>query len=154
MAADRTDDPESSPMDAPTPQPVPNAPAYGAPSYGAPSYGPPSYGTTDVAAGHGSPVSWVPPVTAPQNVLAWVALGLGLGSMMFGLLASVAAIICGHIARRQIRERGDQGGAAALIGLIFGYVMTGLIVAGLALYFGFIALMLGAAATSGEISNL
>ncbi|WP_177232038.1 DUF4190 domain-containing protein [Agromyces sp. CF514] len=93
-------------------------------------------------------------MTAPQNVLAWVALGLGLGSMMFGLLASVAAIICGHIARRQIRERGDQGGAAALIGLIFGYVMTGLIVAGLALYFGFIALMLGAAATSGEISNL
>ena len=38
---------------------------------------------------------------------------------MFGLLAGIPAIVCGHIARRQIRERGEQGAQAALIGLIF-----------------------------------
>ena len=92
--------------------------------------------------------AWAPPASAPQNVLAWVTLGLGLGGLMFGLLTGIPAIVCGHIARRQIRERGEQGAQAALIGLIFGYVLSGLYLVGIALYAAFIVLILGLAASS------
>ncbi|RXZ39775.1 DUF4190 domain-containing protein [Agromyces binzhouensis] len=70
------------------------------------------------------PAPWTPPVAAPHNVLAWVAFGLGLGALMVGPISSIAAIVCGHIARAQIRRTGEQGAGAALTGLIFGYVLT------------------------------
>lgn len=56
------------------------------------------------------------PASAPQNVLAWVSLGLAIGFVVFGVLTSIPAIICGHIARSQIRRTGEQGAAAALTG--------------------------------------
>ena len=61
------------------------------------------------------------PAEPPHNVLAWVSLGLGLGFVVLGTIASIAAVICGHIARAQIRTRGEQGANAALWGLILGY---------------------------------
>ena len=75
---------------------------------------------------------------------------------MFGLLAAIPAIICGHIARRQIRERGEQGAQAALIGIIFGYALSGLYLAGITLYVVFIVLILGfaVATESGATSSL
>lgn len=96
---------------------------------------------------------WAPPVARPQNVLAWVSLGLGLGSLMFGLLSSIPAIICGHIARRQIRERGEQGDAAALTGLISGYVMSALWVLGIAAYVLFLVVVFAAAGVSTGIDS-
>ena len=147
-------------MDAPTPTPMlaaSTAPGGEIPVAGAPHGASAPSGVAPYAI---TPVdvvpAWAPPASAPQNVLAWVTLGLGLGGMMFGLLASIPAIICGHIARRQIRERGEQGAQAALIGIIFGYVLTGLYLAGIALYVAFIVLMLGfaAATESGVTSNL
>lgn len=72
---------------------------------------------------------------APHNVLAWVSLGLALGFVVFGVLTSSAAIVCGHLARAQIRRTGEQGSAAALTGLILGYVFTAL---------GLLAIVLGA----------
>lgn len=167
-------------MDAPTPTPIPAAPTapdaaiqpaaapYGAPApdgvapYGGAQYAPAQYGVAPyggaqygVAPAAQAPV-WTPPAAAPQNVLAWVSLGLGLASLMFGLLASIAAVICGHIARRQIRERGDQGAAAALIGLIFGYVLSGLIIVGFVLYVLFLLAFvgLGVASQSGVSTSL
>ncbi|BDZ54336.1 DUF4190 domain-containing protein [Agromyces marinus] len=77
---------------------------------------------------------WVPTVAPPQNVLAWVSLSVGLGAFLFGPLASIAAIVCGHIARRQIRERGEQGAGAALTGLILGYSLAALMFVGIGLY--------------------
>jgi hypothetical protein len=77
------------------------------------------------------------PAEPPQNVLAWVTLGLAVGSVIFGPLTSIAAIITGHIARSQIRAKGELGDTAALTGLVLGYVFTGLIllaVAGFVLY--------------------
>ena len=49
------------------------------------------------------------PTSPPQNVLAWVSLGLAIGFVLFGVLTSIPAIICGHIARSQIRRTGEQG---------------------------------------------
>ncbi|KQM82326.1 DUF4190 domain-containing protein [Agromyces sp. Leaf222] len=172
-------------MDAPTPTPIPAAPTapgaaippaaaphgvpapdgvapYGGAQYGTAQYGTAQYATAQyggaqygVAPAAQAPV-WTPPAAAPQNALAWVSLGLGLASLMFGLLASIAAVICGHIARRQIRERGDQGAAAALIGLIFGYVLSGLIIVGLVLYVLFLLAFvgLGVASQSGVSTSL
>ncbi|WP_394554349.1 DUF4190 domain-containing protein [Agromyces sp. MMS24-JH15] len=105
-------------------------PAYAAPAYASPAYGAPQpYSAPQPYGGQPYPgyrydAQWSAPAAPPNNVFAWVAFGLGLGGLMFGLLTSIAAIVFGHLARRQIRERGEQGGAAALTGLIFGYVVT------------------------------
>ncbi len=96
---------------------------------------------------------WAPPVAPRQNVLAWVSFGLGLGGLFFGLFTSIAAIVCGHIARRQIRQRGEQGDGAALTGLISGYVLTVLWVLGIAAYIAFIVFLIGASAVSSGVSS-
>jgi Domain of unknown function (DUF4190) len=61
-----------------------------------------------------------PPV-ASTNGLAIASLVCGVGTFVIGL-SFIPAIICGHIARRQIRRTGEQGGGLALAGLILGYV--------------------------------
>ena len=61
------------------------------------------------------------PVAPPTNSLAIASLVCGVGTFAVGL-SFLPAIICGHIARRQIRETGQQGGGLALAGLILGYV--------------------------------
>lgn len=81
----------------------------------APGYGPPpGYG------GYGA--------AAPTNSLAIVSLVLSLLGFIIGFTA-IGGVICGHIARRQIRERGEQGDGLALAGLIIGYILIGLGVA-------------------------
>lgn len=58
------------------------------------------------------------PYGAPQrtNSLAVVTLVLGL----FGF--AVVPVVTGHLALRQIRERGEGGTALAVIGLVLGYL--------------------------------
>jgi hypothetical protein len=58
---------------------------------------------------------------APTNTLAILAL-------VFGLVFPIAGIVCGHIARGQIKRTGESGDGLALAGLILGYVLTGLTV--------------------------
>jgi hypothetical protein len=58
---------------------------------------------------------------APTNTLAILAL-------VFGFIIPIAGIICGHIARGQIKRTGESGDGLALAGLILGYVLTGLTV--------------------------
>jgi hypothetical protein len=60
---------------------------------------------------------WQQPVPrAPQsNGVATAALVLGL----FGM--AIPAIICGHIARGQIRRTGENGDGMAVAGLVLGY---------------------------------
>jgi Domain of unknown function (DUF4190) len=57
----------------------------------------------------------------PTNGLAIASLVCGVGAFVIGL-SFIPAIICGHIARRQIRRTGEQGGGMALAGLILGYI--------------------------------
>jgi hypothetical protein len=71
---------------------------------------------------------WPPYAPAPPaNKLAVAALVCGIAQFMIGI-TFLPAIICGHIARRQIRRTGDQGDDLARAGLILGYVGAGLVI--------------------------
>lgn len=49
--------------------------------------------------------------------------GLAIASFVLGLCGfALLPVILGHVALRQIRERGDSGSAFAIIGLVLGYV--------------------------------
>lgn len=114
-----------------TPAPVPGQPQYPSGAYtappSAPGYSVPGYG---VAYPH---YGYLPP--PPTNGMAVAALvvsiigavglcGYGIG----GLIGGVGAIL-GHVARRQIRERGEGGDGLALAGVIVGWIACGIAVA-------------------------
>jgi len=70
---------------------------------------------------YGQPM-YAPPMNPATNGLAIASLVcavLGLGP--------VAAIL-GHVARKQIRQTGEQGDGMALAGIIIGWIYTGLFV--------------------------
>ena len=58
---------------------------------------------------------------------------------MFGPLATIPAIVFGHLARHQIKRTGEQGAGLALAGLILGWAAVVLAV----------LLILGVAAAAG-----
>ncbi len=60
------------------------------------------------------------------NGLAIAALVCGLGQLVVGFPAGIAAIIVGRRARRQIRQSGEQGDGMARAGVILGYLGVGL----------------------------
>jgi hypothetical protein len=72
----------------------------------------------------GSPAVYRPTfgVRPRTNQLAIVSLTCGVGQMFFWLLATIPAIVCGHVARSQIRKTGEDGAGLALAGLILGYI--------------------------------
>lgn len=102
---------------------------------------------------HGSPAAPLPE-PGPVRPLANLALGLGLGAigallLSFGLgfvtffggilvlilgvaylALVVGAIVAGHLARVRLRRDGGSGWSRALAGLVIGYVLAGLSVAG------------------------
>jgi hypothetical protein len=91
---------------------------------------------TDLAV---APATVVTPV-AKTNALAIASLACGLAQFAFGPLATIPAIVCGHMARSQIRHTGEQGAGLALAGLMLGWaaVILGIlvIVLGLAISIG------------------
>ncbi len=59
--------------------------------------------------------------------MAIASLILGaIGLLGAAILTSIPAIICGHIARRQIRDAGGRegGDGMAVAGLVMGYLVT------------------------------
>lgn len=79
----------------------------------------------------------------PTNALAIVSLVLGiLGLVLFFGVASIPAVITGHIARRQIRQRDEDGAGIALAGLILGWIGVALVV----LFIGFFVVLIGVGA--------
>ena len=86
-------------------------------------------------------------VTRPArtNGLAIASLACGLAQFAFGPLATIPAIVLGHMARSQIKRTGDQGAGLALTGLVLGWaaVILGiiLIVVGLAMAAGMHGIM-------------
>ena len=92
------------------------------------------------------PVARATAVTsAKTNGLAIASLACGLAQFAFGPLATIPAIVCGHMARSQIKRTGEQGAGLALAGLILGWgaVILGIvvIVLGLAISVGMHATM-------------
>jgi hypothetical protein len=81
------------------------------------------YGPGAAPPGYGYPVYAYP--VAPTNGLAIASLVCSLAGLAVFLPAPVGAIL-GHVARRQIRERGEQGDGMALAGIIIGWILTGL----------------------------
>jgi len=77
---------------------------------------------------------------ARTNGLAIASLACGLAQVAFGPLATVPAIVLGHMARSQIKRTGEQGAGLALAGLLLGWaaVILGIlfIVLGLAIFTG------------------
>ncbi|MET9220647.1 MULTISPECIES: DUF1707 and DUF4190 domain-containing protein [unclassified Streptomyces] len=70
------------------------------------------------------PFRYAPPV-APVPKTNGAAIGALVcslvGSPIFGM-ASIGAVVLGHTAKRQIRERGEQGDGMATAGLVIGYL--------------------------------
>ena len=87
-------------------QPGPPPGPYGSPA----PYGPQPYGP-----------QYPPPAVRPTNVLAIIAL-------IAAFVLPPAGIVCGIIARRQIRQSGEAGDGLALAGLIIGWCFTALYV--------------------------
>jgi len=91
------------------------------------------------APGTAAPATVVSPA-AKTNGLAIASLACGLAQFMFGPLATIPAIVFGHMARNQIKRTGEQGAGLALAGLILGWaavilaivvIVVGLAVAGM-----------------------
>lgn len=61
--------------------------------------------------------------------MAVISMILSLAGFITIISAPIGAIL-GHMARRQIRETGEEGDTFALIGIIVGWVLTGLAVLG------------------------
>jgi hypothetical protein len=72
---------------------------------------------------YGYPVAAAP----PTNGLAIAALVCALAGIATCISAPVGAIL-GHVARRQIRERGEGGDGMALAGIIIGWIVTALMI--------------------------
>src|ERR1700749_4486516 len=62
----------------------------------------------------------VAPVAKP-NGLAVASLACGLAQFLVGPVATVPAILLGHMARNQIKQTGEQGAGLALAGLVLGW---------------------------------
>ncbi len=129
------------------------APASGAPSSGQPYPPPPTYG--DASKGQpqygqqpfsGQPNGGqpYPPQYAPTGTNTMAILAL-----VFAFVFAPAAIVLGHIAKKQIRQTGEQGEGLATAGLWLGYIFTGLYVAFCALWL----IVVVAAGTSGATST-
>jgi len=75
------------------------------------------------------PVPYPLPATAqpPTNGMAIASLVCGLGQVIGGPIAGVAAIVLGHQARRRIRFTGEQGNGLATAGLVLGYIGVGVV---------------------------
>jgi hypothetical protein len=129
-------DPYASPASGAPSSGQPYPPAYGQqPSsgqpYGQPGYGQPAYGQP--------PYPYAP--VATTNTMAILAL-------VFAFIFPPAAIVMGHVSKKQIRRTGEQGEGLATAGLWLGYIFTGLYVAFCALW-----LILAAAGIWGASSG-
>ena len=77
---------------------------------------------TDLPAAQAAgPGSAAPAMPARINGLAIASLACGLAQFAVGPLATIPAIVLGHVARSQIRRTGDQGAGLALAGLALGW---------------------------------
>jgi hypothetical protein len=120
-----------------SPPPPQHAAAYAAPpGYGPPPgyAAPPGYGPPP---GYGAPPGYGPPpgygmppgsYRRPTNTLAILAL-------VMAFVFAPAGLVLGVVARRQIRETGEEGEGLALAGIIIGSIACALVALAFVLWF-------------------
>ena len=110
------------PPPAPPPAPGYGPAAYGQPGYGQPAYGPvPGYPPGYGPPGYAPPGYPLPPYARPTNTMAILALVLAF-------VFAPAGLVLGIVARRQIRQTGEQGEGLALAGIIIGAIFCAFLV--------------------------
>src|SRR5262249_53443602 len=109
-------------------------PPFQSPSYQQPTYQQPSYQQSYEVPGY--PTSYPPyatpgyayPVQQKTNGLAIGAMTTSIVGIALivcyglGLIVSLVGAVLGHIARRQINQRGEGGAGMALAGIIVGWI--------------------------------
>jgi hypothetical protein len=83
--------------------------------------------TADLPDGSPAAPPWAS-APARTNTLAAGSLACGIGQLFFGPLATIPAIVLGHMARREIRRTGEDGMGLATAGLVLGWIGAGLVV--------------------------
>ncbi len=93
-------------------------------AYAARTYGELMALTADLPAG-AMPTVWPVPMYQPPattNSLARASLVLGVAEFFTMGLTAIPAIICGHMAKREMRLTGQRGDGLATSGLVLGYM--------------------------------
>jgi hypothetical protein len=141
----------STPQPDPSAAPLPGtAPAYPPPpGYDPGAYPPAGYDPVAYPAQYPGYPPYGYPSPRPTNGMAVAAMVCSLTGLLTFFSAPVGAIL-GHVARRQIRERGEEGDGMALAGIIVGWVITGLGVLGCGLYILFMVALFGTS-SSGSL---
>jgi uncharacterized membrane protein len=94
-------------------------------AYAARTYGELTALTADLPAGvlptiWGAPQVYQPPMST--NSLARASMILGVAEFFSMGLTAIPAVICGHIAKREMRLTGQRGDGLATAGLVLGYM--------------------------------
>jgi hypothetical protein len=122
-------DPYAAPASGAPSSGQPYPPPYGQPSSGQPYYGQPDAGKQQFSGPPytGQPQPGYGAAVAPTNTMAIL-------SLVFAFVFAPAAIVMGHVARKQIKQTGEQGWGLSTAGLWLGYIFTGFYVAICAFY--------------------
>ncbi|MGY1804243.1 DUF4190 domain-containing protein [Blastococcus sp. SYSU D00922] len=122
-----TDDENLYRGDPPPPPPAGPPPAYGqlppgyGQPYGQPGYPPPGFPPPGYPPPGYGPPGYPPVYGRPTNTMAVLALVLAF-------VFAPAGLILGIVARKQIRQTGEDGDGLALAGIIVGGIVTAIIV--------------------------
>ena len=79
------------------------------------------------AYGYGTPAVVMPAPAQSTNGMAIASLVCSLAGLATCGVTAIVGAILGHVARRQIRERGDGGDGLALAGIISGWIIFAII---------------------------
>ena len=96
-------------------------------AYAARTYGDLAALTADLPAGAAPLPAWPvpayqPPPAGGTNSMAIASMVLGVAEFFTAGLTAVPAVICGHIARRQMKQTAERGDGLATSGLVLGYM--------------------------------
>jgi hypothetical protein len=96
-------------------------------AYAARTYGDLAALTADLPAGAAPLPVWPvpayqPPPASGTNSMAIASMVLGVAEFFTAGLTAIPAVICGHIARRQMKGTAERGDGLATSGLVLGYM--------------------------------
>jgi hypothetical protein len=95
-------------------------------AYAAQTYGELAALTADLPAGASPMPAWPVPAYQPPpsgtNSMAIAAMVLGVAEFFTAGLTAIPAVICGHVARRQMKLTSQRGDGLATSGLVLGYM--------------------------------